>query len=68
LVEQWCQQAVQHQQHLRDVALAAQAADPKLQVLGNLAPLFDSDQAAQPAAELARQQLKTLRQSFLAQR
>jgi len=67
-VERWCQQAVQHQQHLLDVALAAQAADPKLQALGDLAPLFDSALAAQPAAHLARQQLKTLRQSFLAQR
>ena len=68
LVEQWCQQAVQHQQHLRDVALAAQAAEPKLQTLGDLTPLFDAALAARPAAQLARQQLKTLRQGFLAQR
>jgi len=68
LVEQWCGQAVQHHQHLRGVALAAQAADPKLQTLGDLAPLFDSALAARPAAQLAQQQLKTLRQSFLAQR
>ena len=65
-VEQWCAQAVQSQQHLRDVAMAAQAGDPQLQTLGDLTPLFDATLAARPAAMLARQQLETLRQHVLA--
>jgi 3-carboxy-cis,cis-muconate cycloisomerase len=63
-VEQWCQQVVQTGRHLRDVAREAQAADPALSALPDLAALCDARLAAEPAARQAQAQLALWRQAM----
>ena len=61
LMESLTRQALASGRHLRDVTLEAITRDAALAGLHDrLAPLFDIDRAAEPAARIALDQLETL--------
>lgn len=61
LMESLTHQALASKRHLREVTLEAITRDAALSGLHDrLAPLFDVDQAAEPAARIALEQLETL--------